>query len=99
MLDRFQRCDIALLNVYNPHRLSKLVCITKPNSMGRKGRVPPGWVCVGQDLTRGGGRFLELLFPIVAMQTKTACSVLQGRYPRGEERQVGMTNLKVLLTP
>ena len=48
---------------------------------------------------KGWGCYLELLFPIVAMQAKTACSVLQGRYPRSVERQVGMANLKVLLTP
>ena len=47
---------------------------------------------------KGWGSFLASLFHIVAMQTKTACSVLMGRYPRCVERQVGMTNLRVLLT-
>ena len=48
---------------------------------------------------KGWGSFLASLFHIVAMQTKTACSVLLRRYPRGKERQVGMANLKVLFTP
>ena len=52
-----------------------------------------------EGFDKGWGSFLELLFPIVAMQTETACSVLLGRYPRGKERQVGMANLKILLTP